>query len=32
MTCASRDMNVLVRAVVTAGSGRLKFFQVERGF
>lgn len=31
MTCASRDMNVLVRAAVTAGSGRLKFFQVERG-
>ena len=32
MTCASRDMNLLVRAAVTAGSGRLKFFQVERGF
>jgi len=32
MTCASRDMSVLVRAAVTAGSGRLKFFQVERGF
>jgi hypothetical protein len=32
MTCASRDMSVLVRAAVTAGNGRLKFFQVERGF
>ena len=32
MTCASRDMSVLVRAAVTAGNGRLRFFQVERGF
>ncbi|NQW62656.1 MAG: hypothetical protein HQ461_07485 [Deltaproteobacteria bacterium] len=32
MTCTSRDMSVLVRAAVTAGNGRLKFFQVERGF
>lgn len=31
MTCATRDMNVMVRAAVTAGAGRLKFFQVERG-